>query len=101
VAGFDVVKEPREAKRRIGWISSEIIIDDELAALENLEIQARLHGVSNWRERALQLLRYFGLVEAAGRPVGKFSRGCGSASKWPQPSYTGPRYFSWKSPLLV
>jgi ABC-2 type transport system ATP-binding protein len=40
VAGFDVVKETQEAKQRIGWISSEIIVDDELTALENLEIQA-------------------------------------------------------------
>ncbi len=40
VAGFDVVKEAREVKRRIGWISSEILVDDELTALENLEIQA-------------------------------------------------------------
>jgi ABC-2 type transport system ATP-binding protein len=75
VAGFDVVKETREVKRRIGWISSEIIVDDELTALENLEIQARLHGVSGWRERALQLLKYFGLADAANRPVGKFSTG--------------------------
>jgi ABC-2 type transport system ATP-binding protein len=40
VAGFDAVKEAREVKRRIGWISSEIIVDDELTALEKLEIQA-------------------------------------------------------------
>jgi ABC-2 type transport system ATP-binding protein len=40
VAGFDVVREAREVKRRIGWMSSKIIVDDELAALENLEIQA-------------------------------------------------------------
>jgi ABC-2 type transport system ATP-binding protein len=40
VAGFDVVKEVREVKRRTGRISSEIIVDDELTALENLEIQA-------------------------------------------------------------
>jgi ABC-2 type transport system ATP-binding protein len=35
-----VVKEAQEVKRRIGWPSSEIIVDDELTALENLEIQA-------------------------------------------------------------
>jgi ABC-2 type transport system ATP-binding protein len=40
VAGFDVVKEAHEVKRRTGRISSEIIVDDELTALENLEIQA-------------------------------------------------------------
>lgn len=75
VAGFDVVEEPAEVKRRIGWISSEVIVDDELTAWENLEVQARLMGVRQWRERAAELLKYFGLLEAAGRPVGKFSTG--------------------------
>jgi len=69
VAGFDVVKEAREVKKRIGWIASEIIVDDELTAWENLEIQARLVGVRDWRERAGELLKYFGLWEAAGRDI--------------------------------
>lgn len=75
VAGFDVVKEAAEVKRSIGWIASEVIVDDELTGWENLEIQARLAGVKNWRERAAELLRYFGLAEAANRLVGKYSTG--------------------------
>jgi len=75
VAGFDVVKEAREVKKRVGWIASEVIVDDELTAWENLEIQARLVGVKDWKERAGGLLKYFGLWEAAGRPVGKYSTG--------------------------
>lgn len=75
VAGFDVVEEPSEVKRRIGWISSEVIVDDELTAWENLEVQAGLMGVRQWRDRAAELLKYFDLWEAARRPVGKFSTG--------------------------
>jgi len=75
VADFDVIKEAREVKKRIGWIASEVIVDDELTAWENLEIQARLVGVKDWKERAGELLKYFGLWEAAGRPVGKYSTG--------------------------
>ncbi|ABP51718.1 MAG: daunorubicin resistance protein DrrA family ABC transporter ATP-binding protein [Pyrobaculum arsenaticum] len=75
VAGFDVVEEPMEVKKRIGWVASEVIVDDELTGWENLEIQARLAGVKNWRERAAELLKYFGLSEAADRPVGKYSTG--------------------------
>ena len=75
VAGFDVVREAAEVKKRVGWVASEVIVDDELTAWENLEIQARLVGVGGWRERAAELLKYFGLLEAAGRPVGKFSTG--------------------------
>lgn len=75
VAGFDVVKQTREVKRRVGWVSSEVILDDDLTAWENLELQARLQGVRNWRERARELLNYFGLLEHANRPVGGFSTG--------------------------
>jgi len=75
VAGFDVVKNAKEVKKRIGWIASEVIVDDELTAWENLEIQTKLTGVKNWKERAQELLKYFNLWEAANRPVGKYSTG--------------------------
>ncbi|RIB35393.1 MAG: ABC transporter ATP-binding protein [Candidatus Nanoclepta minutus] len=75
VAGFDVVKNAREVKKRVGWIASEVIVDDELTGWENLEIQAKLTGVKNWKERAQDLLKYFNLWEAANRPVGKYSTG--------------------------
>ncbi|MEL9990145.1 MAG: ATP-binding cassette domain-containing protein [Thermoproteus sp.] len=75
VAGFDVVEQPNEVKRRVGWVSSEVILDDDLNAWENLELQARLQGVKNWRERAVELLKYFELLESANRPVGNYSTG--------------------------
>ncbi|MEZ0248170.1 MAG: ATP-binding cassette domain-containing protein [Thermoproteus sp.] len=75
VAGFDVVERPNEVKRRVGWVSSEVILDDDLNAWENLELQARLQGVKNWRERAVELLKYFELLDSANRPVGSYSTG--------------------------
>ncbi len=75
VAGYSVRKQPLEVKRRIGWISSEVILDDELTAWENLEIQAKLQEVKDWKERALQLLDYFGIKEFKDRKAGKFSTG--------------------------
>ncbi|MBP1449123.1 MAG: ATP-binding cassette domain-containing protein [Thermoproteus sp.] len=75
VAGYDVVKQAAEVKRRVGWVSSEVILDDDLNAWENLELQARLQGVSNWKERAVELLKYFDLLPHAKRPVGGYSTG--------------------------
>ena len=75
VAGYDVVKQPNEVKRRVGWVSSEVILDDDLNAWENLELQARLQGIKNWRDRAIELLKYFDLLESANRPVGGYSTG--------------------------
>lgn len=75
IAGFSVKEKPIEVKKRIGWISSEVILDDELTAWENLEIQAKLEGVKDWKERGDQLLDYFGIKEFKNRKAGKFSTG--------------------------
>ncbi|MEM1599958.1 MAG: ATP-binding cassette domain-containing protein [Sulfolobaceae archaeon] len=75
VAGFDVVKQTIEVKKRIGWVASEIIVDDDLSAWENLELQAKLEGLKDWRDRALELLKYFGIYDVKDKKVGKFSTG--------------------------
>lgn len=75
VAGFDVVKQTQEVKARIGWISSDVILDDDLNAWENLEIQGKLQGIKDWRERSEGVLKYFDLLQFAKRPVGKYSTG--------------------------
>ncbi|BBD72322.1 ABC transporter ATP-binding protein [Sulfodiicoccus acidiphilus] len=75
VSGLDVVRQPQEVKSRIGWISSDVILDDDLNAWENLEIQGKLQGVRDWKERAAELLKYFDLFQYAKRPVGKYSTG--------------------------
>ncbi|MEM3221202.1 MAG: ATP-binding cassette domain-containing protein [Saccharolobus sp.] len=75
VAGFDVVKQTIEVKKRIGWVAAEIIVDDDLSAWENLELQAKLEGLKDWRDRALELLKYFGIYDVKDKKVGKFSTG--------------------------
>ncbi|AOL16353.1 ABC transporter ATP-binding protein [Sulfolobus sp. A20] len=75
VAGFDVVREPVEVKKRIGWIAAEVIVDDDLTAWENLELQAKLEGLKDWKDRASELLKYFGIYEFKDKQVGKFSTG--------------------------
>jgi ABC-2 type transport system ATP-binding protein len=75
VAGFDVIKQPNEVKKRIGWIAAEVIVDDDLTAWENLELQAKLEGLNDWKDRASELLKYFGIYEFKDKQVGKFSTG--------------------------
>jgi ABC-2 type transport system ATP-binding protein len=75
VGGHSILKEPSEVKKVIGWVASEVIVDDDLNALENLQLQARLQGVKDWLSRAKSLLEYFGLSEAAKRKVRGFSTG--------------------------
>ncbi len=75
VAGYDIIKQQKEVKRNIGWVSAEIILDDDLNAWENLGLQAALQGITNWEENADNLLRYFELTEFKYKNVGKFSTG--------------------------
>src|SRR4029077_6783528 len=42
VAGWDVVKNPREVRQSIGVVFQEVSLDDRLTALENLELCASI-----------------------------------------------------------
>ncbi|MEM0142566.1 MAG: ATP-binding cassette domain-containing protein [Candidatus Parvarchaeum sp.] len=75
VASYDIMKQQREVKRNIGWVSAEIILDDDLNAWENLGLQAALQSINKWEEFADTLLKYFGLEEFKYKNVRKFSTG--------------------------
>ena len=75
VAGFDVRRDPMEVKQRIGWVAAEVILDDDFSAWENLWLQARLQRLTDWPERADELLAYFSLEGRKKDKVGTFSTG--------------------------
>ncbi len=77
VAGFDVVRQPREVRRRIGVVGQGTAVDEDLTGRENLVLFGRLGrlGASAARRRAGELLDEFELADAAGRRVGTYSGG--------------------------
>ena len=76
VAGYDVTTHSLRVKENIGWISSEVILDDSLTLMENIWIQAKLHSLNNtWKKKAIDLLKYLELDEKDKKRVGKFSTG--------------------------
>jgi ABC-2 type transport system ATP-binding protein len=76
VAGYDITTHSLKVKENIGWISSEVILDDSLTIMENIWIQAKLHSLSNtWKKKAIDLLKYLELDEKDKKRVGKFSTG--------------------------
>ena len=76
VAGYDVTTHSLKVKENIGWISSEVILDDSLTVMENIWIQSRLHSMNNtWKKKATRLLKYLELDEKDNKRVGKFSTG--------------------------
>ena len=77
VLGHDVVREADAVRGRMSLTGQFASVDEDLTGLENLVLIARLLGYSrkHSRERAGELLEAFGLTEAAGRQVKKYSGG--------------------------
>jgi ABC-2 type transport system ATP-binding protein len=77
VEGYDVVRQAAAVRRSIGLAGQSAAIQEELTGRENLEIIGRLYHLS-WpraRSRATELLKHFGLTDAADRPAKNFSGG--------------------------
>jgi daunorubicin resistance ABC transporter ATP-binding subunit len=77
VLGHDVVAEPLAVRRRIGLAGQFAAVDAELTGRENVEMIARLYRLpgTEARRRASEVLKRFGLVEAADRRVSTYSGG--------------------------
>ncbi|MGW0244947.1 ATP-binding cassette domain-containing protein [Micromonospora chalcea] len=77
VFGHDVVREADAVRSRVSLTGQYASLDEDLTGAENLILLARLLGLSRAgaRDRADQLLAAFGLTEAAGRQVKKYSGG--------------------------
>jgi len=77
VAGVDVVADPDEVRRRIGYVPQESSVDIQATGRENLALQGHLQdmGGSELRARVDELLERFGLEDAADRMVETYSGG--------------------------
>ncbi|MEU3144025.1 MULTISPECIES: ATP-binding cassette domain-containing protein [unclassified Streptomyces] len=77
VAGYDVLRQPRQLRRVIGLTGQYASVDEKLAGWENLYLIGRLLDLSRReaRGRADELLERFSLTEAARRPAATYSGG--------------------------
>ena len=77
VAGYDVVENPLEVKRRIGYVPESPPIYRELTVKEYLKLVMEIKDVprSKRRERLSEVVEYCGLKEVYGRLIGNLSRG--------------------------
>ncbi|MFF3085780.1 ATP-binding cassette domain-containing protein [Streptomyces nojiriensis] len=77
VCGFDVSKDPREVRRRIGLSGQYAAVDEELSGRENLVLLGRLlHlGAPAARARAEEMLSRFHLSDAGSKPLREYSGG--------------------------
>ena len=77
VAGFDIVRQPREVRRRIGYVSQMLSADGDLTGRENLLISAKLYGIprSERAARIAEALDFMNLGSVAGKLVKQYSGG--------------------------
>jgi ABC-2 type transport system ATP-binding protein len=77
VAGFDVVRERAQVRRRISLTGQYAAVDELQTGEENLRMVGRLRGLDRAQaaRRAGDLLERFDLVQAARRRVGTYSGG--------------------------
>jgi ABC-2 type transport system ATP-binding protein len=77
VAGFDVVSQPLEVKKRVGYVPETPALYDSLTASEYLELVSCLHHLDpkSSATRRGELLELFGLAKVAGQRLHEFSKG--------------------------
>ncbi len=77
VAGFDVVKNPREVRRRIGYVPQMLSADGSLTGRENLMLSAKLYGMgrADRKKRIAEALDFMGISDAGNRLAKTYSGG--------------------------
>src|SRR5579864_4544438 len=77
VAGLDVVAQPKNVRKAIGYVSQMLSADGALTGYENLLLFARIYGIPirERKQRILDSLEFMGLTAAARVLVRHYSGG--------------------------
>ena len=77
VDGYDVARQPARVRERIGLVGQHAAVDEVLGGRDNLVMFGRLFhlGKREAGRRADHLLERFGLADAGGKPVKRYSGG--------------------------
>ncbi|MDE0685741.1 MAG: ATP-binding cassette domain-containing protein [Candidatus Poribacteria bacterium] len=77
VAGYDVFKESREVRKRIGYLPENVPLYPEMTVTKYLKYMAKIRGVprSNIKARLDNAIEACGLTERRHQIIGQLSRG--------------------------
>ncbi|WP_310482810.1 ABC transporter ATP-binding protein [Chamaesiphon sp. VAR_48_metabat_403] len=77
IGGVSVVEQPREARKRLGYVAQEVALDPVLTGRELLELQASLYHIpkAEARQRIEVLLEILDLNSYADKKTGTYSGG--------------------------
>ncbi len=79
IDGNDVVQQPMEVRKRIGWMPDSYGAYDYMTVFEYLDFYARAFGYkgASRRDRVKEVMDFTDLTELAERPMNKLSKGMG------------------------
>lgn len=77
VAGFDLLRQPEQIKRNIGYMSQRFSLYQDLTVGENIRFYGGVYGLSDdtLKKRTHELLNRLGLESEAGQLVGSLPLG--------------------------
>ena len=75
VAGYDVVDESLEVRKRVGYLPETVPLYDDMTAIEYLKFMGELRRLPEPEERAFETLEMVNLDERADSFIGTFSKG--------------------------
>ena len=77
IRGYDVAKQPEEARAQIGYLAQRFSLYGDLTVMENLHFFAEMHSLkkSDWTGRAQEILAFVGLAEFSDRLADQLSGG--------------------------
>ncbi len=77
IAGFQMERQPEQARAHIGYLAQRFSLYDDLTVLENLRFFAEVRGISRkeWLPRSREVLDFVGLAQFSDRRAGQLSGG--------------------------
>jgi ABC-2 type transport system ATP-binding protein len=75
VAGYDVVEESLEVRKRVGYLPETVPLYPDMTAVDYLKFMADLRHIPDSEERAYETLEMVGLEDRATGYIGNYSKG--------------------------
>lgn len=75
ICGYDIVSEPRQARRSIGVVPQELALDTFFTVRQALDITAGYYGIPKAKRRTQEIIEAMGLADKADVPSRRLSGG--------------------------